>query len=180
MINMINLQTVMHNHFGVQVPSSPKMLDKEHMKMRLNFLLEELLELAANSGFGLACNSEFAVGFTEDSTLEINPEEILDALVDLQVVLLGTVHLLGFFGQATMTQLPKSFIEKIPKGRMLVANTVELSIFEEAFNRVWQANMQKVPVTSAEESKRGFAIDLRKPDGWEKPDHSDLVADFVI
>lgn len=51
--------------------------------------------------------------------------------------------------------------------------------FREAWRRVHEANMKKVRAQSAEESTRHSALDVVKPEGWEKPDHSDLVANHV-
>ena len=77
-------------------------------------------------------------------------EQQLDALVDLMYVQLGTVYLQGLG----------------PK-------------FEEAWRRVQAANMAKVRVERAEDSKRGSTFDVIKPAGWTPPDHSDLVADHA-
>lgn len=73
-------------------------------------------------------------------------EEQLDAMVDLAYVLFGTVHLHGLD-----------------------------HVFAEAWARVHRANMAKVRAQSAEESKRGSALDVVKPAGWEPPSHTDLV-----
>jgi predicted HAD superfamily Cof-like phosphohydrolase len=73
-------------------------------------------------------------------------EEQLDALVDLAYVLFGTVHLQGLD-----------------------------HVFSEAWHRVHQANMSKVPAQSAADSKRGYAGDIVKPEGWQPPRHTDLV-----
>ena len=68
----------------------------------------------------------------------------LDALVDIVVFALGTVERHGW-----------SFV------------------FKEAFDRVMDANMKKVPGPNAE--RGNFKLDLKKPKGWQKPDHTDLV-----
>lgn len=47
--------------------------------------------------------------------------------------------------------------------------------FREGWRRVHAANMSKVLAKSADESKRGYALDVVKPVGWLPPDHSDLV-----
>lgn len=47
--------------------------------------------------------------------------------------------------------------------------------FRTAWRRVQRANMAKVMATSAADSKRGYAGDVVKPDGWEAPSHKDLV-----
>jgi len=184
MIDMIALQEKIHKYFGVEAPKIPEMLDMAHMQMRLNFLLEELQELALACSFATSIKEEGSfpmpkVEFVQDSVLNVNPHEILDALVDLQVVLLGTVHLLGFFNRAALIQSPESISgDGVPSGECISPSYGIMTIFEEAFNRVWQANMQKVPCKSAKESKRGFKIDLKKPDGWKAANLSDLVSNF--
>lgn len=47
--------------------------------------------------------------------------------------------------------------------------------FNEAFKRVHAANLKKIRVDHAGESKRGSVYDVRKPVGWRAPDLSDLV-----
>lgn len=73
-------------------------------------------------------------------------DEQLDALVDLLYVVLGTAHQLGME-----------------------------DVLEDAFWRVHEANMQKVLAPSRHASKRDSAWDIVKPEGWVKPDLSDLV-----
>lgn len=71
-------------------------------------------------------------------------EDELDALVDLVVFALGTAERQGL-----------------------------IKVFEEAFNRVMEANIKKEVGTN---KKRGsFQLDLVKPEGWTAPDLSDLV-----
>ncbi len=72
-------------------------------------------------------------------------EDQLDALVDLVYVALGTAVVHGF------------------------------NKFDEAWDRVHAANMAKVRVLSAEDSRHGHATDIKKPPGWTAPDLSDLV-----
>lgn len=68
----------------------------------------------------------------------------LDALVDLMVFALGTVERMGY-----------------------------LAVFEEAFMRVQQANLQK---EVGQNQKRGnFQLDLVKPEGWKPPQLHDLI-----
>lgn len=50
--------------------------------------------------------------------------------------------------------------------------------FEQGWNRVHEANMKKVRVKKASESKRGSEYDIKKPEGWTAPDLSDLVMPF--
>lgn len=95
--------------------------------LRKKLLLEELTELITAIDAG-------------------DPEEILDALVDMQYVLSGTINVQGMRG-----------------------------VFDEAFMRVHRANMQKELVESRHMSKRDSVHDIVKPEGWTKPDLSDLV-----
>jgi predicted HAD superfamily Cof-like phosphohydrolase len=53
-------------------------------------------------------------------------------------------------------------------------------IFNAAWRRVVEKNMQKVLATDdpeAKDSGREIKYDIRKPEGWTPPDHRDLVAD---
>lgn len=84
------------------------------------------------------------------NTLELQ----LDALVDAIWVVLGTADLQ--FGR---------------------------TVFYEAWRRVVKANMAKVLATddpNAQDSGREVKYDIRKPAGWQAPDHRDLVADNAI
>ena len=47
--------------------------------------------------------------------------------------------------------------------------------FEEAWRRVHEANMKKARAVTADQSKRGSAYDIIKPEDWVAPDLSDLV-----
>lgn len=49
--------------------------------------------------------------------------------------------------------------------------------FQKAWDRVHNANMQKVRAEKAGDSKRGTSFDVIKPPGWVAPDHTDLVED---
>jgi predicted HAD superfamily Cof-like phosphohydrolase len=51
--------------------------------------------------------------------------------------------------------------------------------FKEAWRRVHEANMMKVRAERDSDSKRGSTFDVIKPEGWQPPDHSDLVADHA-
>lgn len=93
---------------------------------RLGFLLEEIVEYAR-------------AHLTDDLEGE------LDALVDAEYVLRGTVHLQGFDRRRADNDL-------VP--------------FDEAWRRVHAANMGKVP------SRGGKFV---KPPGWTPPTHYDLV-----
>ncbi len=44
--------------------------------------------------------------------------------------------------------------------------------WEKHWHEVFMANMKKERVNSADQSKRGHAMDLRKPEGWKAPNHT--------
>ncbi len=118
---------------------------------------------------------DFRVGFHDEETTEYKDERLrlldaidrkdrrdiiaslenqLDALVDSAWVILGTADLQ--FGR-------KAFIS--------------------AWRRVVTANMAKVLATddpNAQDSGREVKYDIRKPAGWQAPDHRDLVLDNDI
>lgn len=47
--------------------------------------------------------------------------------------------------------------------------------FNEGWRRVHEANMKKVRVESADDSKRGHRFDVKKPEGWQAPSLFDLL-----
>ena len=158
-------QKALHKKFGFEARKSPGMLPEEVMKMRLNFLLEEVNELAQACGYGTEITEEYDIKVKKDPMMKINPEQILDALIDIQVVLLGTAHLMGFFNSL-----------KVSDHSYLL--DTDYSIFEEAYVRVWMANMKKERCQSNKDSKRNCSYDLKKPVGWKPPYLKDLVEEF--
>lgn len=157
-----------HEHFELhhEVQEKPSFLPMDLQKVRVNFLQEELNEYAA------ACGLEQIIGEPDETgevpitwdfrqpTASENKtnfiitgmtgqealEKALDGLIDLQYVLLGTVHLHGF-----------------------------ADIWQSAWSRVQDANMSKVRVTNAGDSKRGTTHDVLKPEGWIAPQFRDLL-----
>lgn len=135
----------------------PGFLPDDLQRVRLNFLLEELMETAWSCGFELTVEPDGTVGFRRDPGLDgrVNLAEALDGLIDLVYVALGTADLMGF-GNATT-------------GPGLVT-----SRWWEGWRRVHRANMAKELVKSAKESKRGTTWDVKKPVGWRPPNLEDL------
>jgi len=122
-----------HHKFRLDYGGPPRPLPFELAQFRIKFLQEEL--------------DEYAAAYEADDSLEAR-EQMLDALVDLVYVALGTAYLHGFN-------------------------------FAEAWRRVQVANMSKVRVERAEDSKRGSKFDVVKPEGWKPPCHLDLVGVLV-
>ena len=116
-----------HFKFKQGYAGSPRFLDRETFEFRFHFMLEELIELRA-------------------AYLQRDMTKALDALVDLDYVLKGTVHQMGLD-----------------------------QVFPEAWRRVQAANMLKELAGTPERSKRGNPMDIIKPPGWAAPDFSDLV-----
>jgi predicted HAD superfamily Cof-like phosphohydrolase len=114
----------MHKKFELDAEQVPHHLTDDEKNFRIVALQEELDE------------------FQEAATLE----EEFDALLDLMVFTLGTIHRMGL-----------------------------ADVFEAGFNRVMDCNMQKYLAGEAHRSKRGFARDLCKPEGWIAPNLKDLV-----
>lgn len=83
-----------------------------------------------------------------DEYVEANTlEGQLDAIIDHIYILLGTAHLHGF----------------------------SPAILQAAWTRVHEANMKKIRATRENPGKFGHKHDIVKPEGWQAPDHSDLL-----
>ena len=111
--------------FRLQPTRTPYRLSPEKMAVRLSHLAEELQELRR----GVAVGDE---------------AEVIDALVDLVYVALGTAYLCGF-------------------------------PFMKVWDAVHAANMKKVRVKKASESRRLSTFDVGKPAGWKKPDVAKIL-----
>lgn len=149
----------MHDKFGFKRLSKPGFLPPDLMKMRLNFLLEELLETAEACGYRLFCPADGGLEFEPDGKYpDVDLEKAFDGLLDLEVVLHGTADLMGLGGH-----VPEDVTSKYG------------SIWTEGQWRVHQANMAKQRVPKGEVGKRGSDHDLIKPKGWKPPQFKDLL-----
>jgi predicted HAD superfamily Cof-like phosphohydrolase len=150
-----------HSKFGLDAlePAVPAVPSDEMLAFRLNFMLEELAEIAAANDFVLEVDEEKDMKFVkidedirENAPSSVRLEETLDGLVDLLYVLMGTVRFCGFHTNSPFGQR-----------------------FHEAWRRVQQANMAKTRAASSGDSKRGTSFDVVKPVGWVPPTLKDLV-----
>lgn len=139
-----------HTKFKQYYDGPPRMMVDELLKFRLKFLGEELKELAAAHGVVMEVN---LVG-----TCEPPPQAMplaFDALIDMDYVLKGTVHLMGFS-----------------------------AVYQEGWRRVHHANMTKELARSVQASTdatgRGYAFDVIKPPGWRPPYHLDLMDPALV
>lgn len=126
-MNVFEAVQEFNEKFHFKVMDKPGLLNEHLFQMRANFMIEELRE------------------YTMAHEVEDLPE-MLDGLIDLLYVVVGTMH---FHGWTSEQQV-------------------------EAFRRVHEANMKKVPVRHEGESKRGTLYDAKKPKGWIPPDLKDL------
>lgn len=82
---------------------------------------------------------------------EANLEDAIDAICDMLVVLLGTAQFMG----------------------------ISENMFQEHWEEVHRANMSKERCTDASQSKRGTSLDIRKPEGWEAPNHGPIIEKYL-
>jgi predicted HAD superfamily Cof-like phosphohydrolase len=166
---MIEAVSEFHKKFGFKALDAPGFLPPDQMQVRLNFILEELCELADACGFTIA-NEVDGDPIEYVSFQPIKPTEMMatrdlynafDALLDIEYVVLGTANLMGFSNPCPGTAV----------------TTVPWSLWREGFARVQRANMAKVRVDRVEQSKRGTLFDVRKPEGWQPPSYEDLFED---
>lgn len=160
---MIEQVAEFHKKFGFETLDQPGFLPPDQMQVRLNFLLEELFELSEACGFYFEKNDNSgSFKPIESLTTQMAVRDLygaFDALLDLEYVCLGTANLMGF-NKPCPTEHANHW-----------------SIWQEGFARVQRANMAKVRVDRAEQSKRGTLFDVRKPEGWQPPSYEDLFED---
>lgn len=146
-----------HEKFGIDYKGKPRALDFELLQFRLKFLREEMTEFEAHGDQALfeldkrTRDPKYQVGdFAFDPVaLRHHLAGMLDALMDLTYVALGTAHLQGFDA-------------------------------DEAWRRVHRANMSKErPDGDATSAEGRIKLKMVKPEGWQAPDHIDLVDDHA-
>jgi predicted HAD superfamily Cof-like phosphohydrolase len=134
-----------HNKFGLAYNGPPRALPKDLRSFREDFIREEFREYVT-AGHALSILTTPDDGHLDEAEIAKHLEDQLDALVDMVYVILGAAYLHGY----------------------------ELK-WQEAWNRVHEANMKKVRANAENTSTRSQAFDVVKPKGWVAPDHSDLV-----
>ena len=99
--------------------------------------------------FLLGATAVDRIGFMQEELDEFQAaatlEDQVDALVDLQYFLLGTLYEMG----------------------------VTEEQYDECFNRVHQANMQKI--AGVKRGRRVYGVDAEKPDEWQPPEFGDIL-----
>lgn len=125
----------------------PRVPDHDLRMFRLNFLAEELRELGA--ALGVRVQIEMASHYEVSSQSVDAPSRLidaLDALVDLEYILHGTVDLLGLS-----------------------------RVYDEAWRRVHAANLTKIRGRKPGRPFTDERWDVMKPPDWVAPDLADLV-----
>lgn len=149
LVNQMKDIRYFHHKFEQAYEGPPRLLDGDLAEFRIKFLLEEVKELGEL--FGLEVTTSIKPMVDKPEPTPENMALALDALVDLDYVLKGTVHLLGYD-----------------------------RLYTPAWVRVHTANMKKVLTSSTAMSLaatgRGYAGDVIKPPGWVAPDHTPAVA----
>ena len=84
---------VMYYRFGFPIPKEPQLIDPELMSDRMNFLNEELAE-------------------TGEAYDEDDLPEVIDGLIDLIVVAVGTLALMGVDSQAHWNEVLRANMAK--------------------------------------------------------------------
>lgn len=125
---MSNFQDVRNFHIKFMVPQSevPALLDPTTQEFREKFLAEELKELT-------------------DCYVMGDLEGVVDALVDLVYVAMGTAAMMG-----------------VPWQR--VWDNVHMANM-----------MKRLAKPDGSDSKRGSPLDVVKPEGWKAPDHKEAL-----
>jgi predicted HAD superfamily Cof-like phosphohydrolase len=139
-----------HIKFGFNCPKKFTIPDEETVRIRLNFLLEELTETATAFGYSLSFNKKFE----KNKNLPVQPHGIVDGLIDLEYVLLGTAAFCGLLSKMA---------------------GYDFTYWEYGWTAVHTANMKKVRVDKINQSARDTLIDVRKPAGWAAPDLTEIL-----
>jgi predicted HAD superfamily Cof-like phosphohydrolase len=148
----------MHHNFKIEHDSHARALSKEEYLFRIGAMAEELFEYI-NSVFEIPPLYELS-----------GADKSRESLVEL----LSEFRLHNHVGTPKM--LEKQF-DAVIDLVVFAMGTAERQGFEfdEGFKRVMDCNLQKELAKSSIKSKRGFSLDLIKPEGWKPPSLIDLV-----
>ena len=104
-----------HHAFGVPVHEQPRIPHAGRRKLRLNLILEELLELAAASGFKITVSSGGKVIRFEEAgdNLGVSLVEAADAITDLRYVVDGASLEWGIPLERCLAEVHRSNMSKL-------------------------------------------------------------------
>jgi len=143
-----------HTKFGINHDGFPRPLSKEEYLFRIGCMIEEIWEYT---------EATFEFGNIDINALRDNFLQTLG-----QYELREDIH--------TPEVLEQQF-DALLDMNIFNLGTAERQGFpvDEGYRRVMNANMKKELAVTGDRSKRGFAIDLIKPEGWKPPVLLDLV-----
>ena len=131
--------------FGIPRKYEPTFIEDRLFIKRCEHIREELNELAYTYGY-IEANKLDLSKWTKVVDSKAPLEEVLDALIDIQYLVLGTALMHGFG-----------------------------LIFEEAFERVHKANMAKKLIHHISNKDNQMKFGVMKPEGWIMPDLKGLI-----
>jgi len=135
-----------HEKFKIGYAGPPRFPDRDLKVFRLKFLAEELQELGDALGLDVKVFIEHREAHAQLRDHRQRLVHALDALLDLEYVLLGTVSLLGLS-----------------------------AAWGPGWDRVHGANLLKVRGVKPDRKFSDHRWDVTKPPGWVAPDLRDLV-----
>lgn len=142
-----------HVKYGLDVKMNPSGLNSDLSLFRIGFLIEEIAEYAQASGF-------------------VNLSRRLNDIREMIQSGGKGLHLRAEGAK----NLEEQFDALIDLTYVAIGTAYLHGVdFDEGWRRVHEANMKKVRVERAADSKRGSTYDVVKPLGWAPPDLSDLV-----
>ena len=107
----------MHTKFKVhdwfEANKDNKELMAKYLTFRLNMCLEELLETAEAAGLCLSDDDHDGVGFIRN-TNKVDPEEVVDGLIDLCVFAIGTLDVFDVDGGKAWVAVHNANMAKKP------------------------------------------------------------------
>lgn len=141
-----------HTKFGLGYDGPPRELDDDLALFRIGFMLEELAEYCVASGY---------------KKLGEDLHNLHSMLQNREVPHTARVEQRNFHDQ----------LDALVDLSYVLHGTAYLQGFDidGAFQVVHTANMAKVRVERAEDSKRGSTYDVVKPEGWTPPDLTEFL-----
>lgn len=123
----------------------------------LDFHTKYQVPLAAKPQLLTGDEYDFRIKFIKEELAELikaheenDLEGAIDALVDIVYVTYGAAQFMGISTQQ----------------------------WREHWDEVQRANMEKVMVESADDSKRGYKFDIKKPSSWVGPNHTPIIQKY--
>lgn len=159
MSNFAKVQS-MHAKFALSNTDGPTALTVEEHRFRIKAMWEELVE---------HMHSVFSD--------RVKRNEDFFGIDDMKLVVDKYIDKLELREDANNPHIMAEQFDSLIDLTVFAMGTAERQgfPFNEGFDRVMDANLKKRLATNSEESKRGFARDIVKPQGWTPPVLLDLV-----